>query len=331
MIPYSESMNEYMPLKIALLLAFVVLSFVLKKIIIDRASLRLLTFSLWTLISFLWGDYNISTTLIQFGYFGSIILTYYLAVNYKVSLKNSVFFFVILIGLEFTIHFLNFGYFRGSIGGAYIIGSTSILFLLLEKRVFRRLIFVTTLPVYVALAGRRFVLVHLLTFFSKNYKRLLFLGFLGYIIVACVTYFTKDINLYMLLIGYRAFEYQVAFDSIINLIFGHGMGTDILTYIFPSKGRVEHVGVFHNFYITIAFQYGLIGLVLFFRFINEVLRVNRTKTTVVFLAAWLIVALIDGPRDGHWPIGLLCGIIINSKSYVNSSSSINGGRISRFS
>ena len=324
-------MNEYMPIKIALLLASVTLSFLLKNIKLDKASLRLLTFSLWILISFFWGDYNISTALIQCGYFGSIILTYFLVVNYKVSLKQNVLLFLFLIGLEFTIHFLNFGYFRGSIGGAYLIGSTSILFLLSEKRVFRRLTFVTTLPVYVALAGRRFVLVHLLTYFSKNYKRLLFFGFVGYIIVACVTFFTQNINLYMLLIGYRAFEYQVAFDSAINLIFGHGMGTNILTLIFPSKGRVEHVGVFHNFYITVAFQYGLIGLILFFRFINEVIRANRTKTTVVFLAAWLIVALIDGPRDGHWPIGLLCGIIINSKSNAYSSSSIDGGRISRVS
>jgi hypothetical protein len=155
------------------------------------------------------------------------------------------------------------------------------------------------------------------------------LGILGVVIMTYITFATQDIAIYRLLLGYRISEYGIVFDaSIGDILFGRGLGTNTEYINLGTKGEVLHGGRFHNFFLTLIFNYGIIFTTIllsyFFRFIF--IRETSIKNRVL-LVGWILVAILDGPRDGYWPIFITLGVLYGEQKFTNSYTPILSKRV----
>lgn len=323
-IPFSNSLRDYMALKLMLLFAGVLLELIKilsknRKIRFNSVDKAMTVFVVWIFLSSLWGDYSIETSGIQFIYISIFFVSYVIA---RISalgakkLENSFFIFLLI---ELVLHFIFVGPERGAINGAYLVGTASSFFLFTFSKTSYRNIFLS-LIITAFLGGRRFVFVQLVGFLKKLNKWVFFASStIAILIISIITYdyFQTNIVVYQLLLGYRVFEYSMLFSklSIIELIFGSGLGTESFFYKFTSKGQVKHYGIFHNFYLTIIFNYGLLGFFTILGIIFNTIRKNK-GLILLFTISWVFMAAIDSPKDGHWPLGTLLGIL---NSYDNNN------------
>jgi len=124
-------------------------------------------------------------------------------------------------------------------------------------------------------------------------------------------------------VGYRTAEYQVAYEYGIaeQPFLGLGFGAQTPVTQVGTKGIYRAGPVFHNYYLTILFNGGLVMLIPFIAFLClSVLYAFRyaqrggfmPKAILMLLVAWIVVANFDAPRDGHWLLGLLPGVVANT-------------------
>lgn len=268
------------------------------------------------LISTLWSDYNESTWISTLSYYSIIFLTYFLVRKYRIDYGVGILFFITTFLVETFLHYNFIGLERGSINSAYLIGSTSISFLALSNSRYKKFFKFFLIP-FLLFSARRFLLVHLITFSWLKTKKLfilLFLIILG-ITLLTIAYSYSNLDNYSLFLGYRVFEYLGVYNDLTygEFFFGRGLGSNKEIFDFFSNFIEEHVGIFHNLFNTTFFQFGLVGVVLFYKFFFGLIFKFKNHNAIVTIAlAWLMVSLIDSPRDGHWPLGLFLGILSNN-------------------
>lgn len=187
--------------------------------------------------------------------------------------------------------------------------------------------------------SRRFlipVIISLLPFLitKASLKRLMILSFFCIALsLVLVTFFLEEIpKLAIFLdstyrgIGYRFSETFIGLDYVLqnNVLFGIGFGgqTDVMRI--GTKGVFAAGPSFHNYYLTILFNLGIVGLICFAFFIIKVITdhskqiIEQIKngrfevayfSILLFFVGWLVSAFFDSPRDGHWLLGFLPAIL----------------------
>lgn len=325
-IPFSSSLRDYMAIKL-LILFIGIFSETLRqipqkpKIRFNYSDKLIAALIFWVFFSVVWGDYALETIGVQFIYLGIFLFSYVIARVSDLRNKRLEKTFIYVLVLEMVLHYFFIGLERGSINGAYLIGGVSSFFLFAFTKISYRQLFLSTV-ITAFFGGRRFVIVQLVGFFRKinKWAFLIFLA-LALLIINVITLqqFGQNIVIYQFFLGYRAFEYTMLFSnlSIVDLIFGSGLGTESFFYSYPSKGQVKHYGLFHNFYLTVIFNYGLIGFFILSNLIYITIKKNH-GIILLFTIGWVVVAAIDSPKDGHWPLGALLGIL-NSNDNTNTA------------
>lgn len=315
LIPNSLNLQTiYIPKIFVLLSSFILFPFLVFKL--NKHDRLLIIFIFYMLISILWSDYNISTWTSILSYYSIIFLTYFMVRKYRIGYGAGIFFFIATFLVESFLHYNFIGFERGSINSSYLIGSISVSFLALSKSRLKKLFEILLIP-FLLLSARRFLLVHLITFSrfkTKNLFILLLLMFLG-ITLLTIVYSYSNIDNYSLFLGYRVFEYLVIYNDLTysEFFLGRGLGSNKEIFDFFSNVVEEHVGIFHNLFNTTFFQFGLVGVVLFYKVLLGLIFEFKNYNAVVTIAlAWIMVSLIDSPRDGHWPLGLFLGILSNN-------------------
>jgi hypothetical protein len=321
MIPFNDSLRSYMGIKISILIfssvALIFLS-IKEKFKINLVDKLLLLFFVYCNVSFLWGDNNVETFFILNIYILVFLLTYLAARLSLFKFDYSGAFVLTLIFFELTFNFLNVFQENKSINGAYLVGHISAFFLIsLHRSKFISLISLISVSLF---GGRRFLVMLLPHFLKKigvlklSLSLLLFYVLLYFFTVQ--SFISGNINNYSAGLGYRVFEINLLlenFNNIFDFIFGKGLGSKSFYYEFVSKGEVLHYGIFHNFILTLVFNFGLIGLLFFIIPIIYLFKYSN-KNFLKFLVAYLFLMTVDSPKDGHWPLALICASIINMKN-----------------
>jgi len=204
-----------------------------------------------------------------------------------------------------------------SINGAYVVGHLSVVALGLMPK-YSRVLGLLLALIYSLQSGLRFVGVVLLYQIKRPIGILLF-GFISVIFLYLLTARFVGTDMYTALLGFRIAEpYYVLgelMDDPVRLLFGGGLGGELFEVKVGAKGYIIHSGRFHNYYLTIVYNFGVLGLFLFCYFIYSVYKKAGNIYGLLVLSSFLVMISIDGPRDGNWPIFLLCGVIVNEKIY----------------
>lgn len=317
-IPFTERIRDYFLLK---------LLFILMAVLCCKKFPKIVLILFFPLITIFWGDLNTETLGVNGLFWVSYILYFIAGVNLANYSFSSILAFM-LIAIEPIFAFITLGDISSSINGAYLIGYTLtlvILFSSLFDKIFSRAVFLF-FALYSGI-GRLMMLSSLVIFQIPRLNFLL--GILAIIIMTYVTFATQDIAIYRLLLGYRISEYGIVFDaSIGDLLFGRGLGTDLEYIYLGTKGEVLHGGRFHNFFLTLIFNYGIVfTLIIFLYLLKSIFNYKVKIKSRVLLIAWVLVAFLDGPRDGYWPIFITLGVLYGEGKTSHSYSSILSNRI----
>lgn len=113
--------------------------------------------------------------------------------------------------------------------------------------------------------------------------------------------------------GYRGAESRVGLEMVADApLIGQGLGRVESDRFLETLGYVDVGPVFHAFWLTVATNLGLAGLVLLIAVLAiGLLRSpggssrNEVMTMRMLLVGWMIGAAFAGPTDGHWELGLL--------------------------
>jgi hypothetical protein len=108
-----------------------------------------------------------------------------------------------------------------------------------------------------------------------------------------------------LFLGYRISEYAVVIDKLnwSSLLIGHGYGQDYAEVFLGSKGTLNHYGIYHNFYLTVFENTGVVGLsLLLMSVLLPILLVSekKDKSILILPILWSAILLIEASRDGPW-------------------------------
>lgn len=153
-----------------------------------------------------------------------------------------------------------------------------------------------------------------------------FLGYLFVIFLIIVpnilTVLGTTSQFYKYSAGYRVFEYLVFYDylGIANILFGKLPGTSMGLFSLGSKGIIENAGLFHNYLLNVVLNIGLPLVVLMFFRLKKFLDTKDKKLLFLILIA---VVIYDGPRDGHWEIGLVLSLVSRNKDVLLSKNRKN--------
>lgn len=102
-------------------------------------------------------------------------------------------------------------------------------------------------------------------------------------------------------------------------IIGQGLGRQIDEVFIPRRGIIELGPSFHNYYVTILWNVGLVGALIWLVFwimsvvvLWRLTRKDKTWSGLLGLfLGWSVVAFFDAPPDGHWLLGLIPAIAVN--------------------
>lgn len=315
MIPMTEGIEDYFAVKIIVLFVGVVCCVLLGRSIMWRYEDRLIyVFAAYVMGSVLVGDYDVASIKIHLGLMMSYVLIYVLIRYSGFKGFESMVIVYILIAFELIFKYLYLGE-EKSVNGAYLVGSLSVFALGTTKK------FSRTSAILIGIAcafysGLRY-LGAVCLYGLKKYKQVLVMGFCIIVVLYVMTYLLMGTSYYTYLLGYRVAEpvYVIKYliNDVIDFVIGKGAGSNFFMVEMGSKGYIVHSGRFHNFYLTLLYNYGLIGLGLFWGFIYSVYKSSKIESMTVMLAAFLVMIAIDGPRDGNWPVFALSAIIVNNK------------------
>ena len=318
-IPFTDRIRDYFLIKVIIL---IIALFFLRTIPKKLTLILSLPF-----VTILWGDYVFETAMVN----GALWLVYVLnfIVGYNLYAYKANFFASLLILLiEPIFATLIVGSVSTSINGAYLIGYV-ITIVYLFTNVFNSfsMRFVYHLFALYTSIGRFILLTSFLLF---QRPRLVFIsGLMVAFILTYITYSTKNLLIYQFLLGYRVFEYVVVFSNgYLDLLFGQGLGTSLKSVELGTKGLVVHGGRFHNFYLTITYNYGIIYLLIFLQVLTRGIWLKNVSVAKrLALAAWCLVVIFDGPRDGYWPLFLTLGVCFGESKNLNRNSSLLSTRL----
>ena len=318
-IPFTDRIRDYFLIKVIILIT--ALLFI--KTIPKKLTLILLI----PFVTIFWGDYVFETTMVN----GALWLVYVLnfIVGYNLhAYKANIFVSVLLLFIEPIFATVMLGSISSSINGAYLIGyfiTIAYLFTNIFNSVILRITYYL-FAVYTTI-GRLILLTSFLLF--QRPKLVFITGLIVAVILTYVTYATQDLFIYQLLLGYRIFEYLVVFSNEYHeLLFGHGLGTSLISVELGTKGEVVHGGRFHNLYLTIIYNYGIIYFLIFVHILTRrIWSKNVFASKRLVLAAWCLVAIFDGPRDGYWPLFLALGVCFGQSKNLKRNSSLLSTRL----
>ncbi len=319
----SSSISDYFLFKALLLSISLIFSFAYSRTIkFNDVDKLVCVYVFFSLLSFYWGDLNLSTFLTYFGLWVTYLMTYIITRNLELTWNPS--FRLIVLTIIFELLIMMFVY-EGNLAlnGGYVVGHMSIVLLLL-KRDLSKLQSFLTLPLFFFFSGLRFFIVALMTF-VKNHKLILTVGTSSILLAYVLTNLFLDTEIYSLILGYRIAEPIYLLNSISNnfydIVFGKGFGTDADSVLMGTKGVIEHYGVFHNFYFTIFYNNGLLGLILFLSIFLFIFYRYPKSAYLPSIAILLIMIAIDSHRDGIWPIFLILAFASNyeTKNEKNTS------------
>ena len=117
--------------------------------------------------------------------------------------------------------------------------------------------------------------------------------------------------------GYRVFEYLVmwSYFSEWNWIIGNMLGSTNGQLSIGSKGLVEHFGIFHNYWISLIVNLGILSIIP----IRMIFRYSKLQSKYnVALYVIIVMMVFDSPRDGQWFLGLILSIIKN-ENFISPS------------
>jgi hypothetical protein len=121
--------------------------------------------------------------------------------------------------------------------------------------------------------------------------------------------------------GYRSSETKIGFALVAAApVAGHGLGRVAADRYVDTFGYKDVGPVFHAFYMTVAVNLGVTGLVLIGAFLLSALRGHLRPSRIAkprlalayrcLLAGWIVAAAFAGPTDGHWELGLLPAVAL---------------------
>lgn len=312
----SSSISDYFLLKALLLSISLIFSFAYSQTIkFNDVDKLVCVYIFYSLLSFYWGDLNLSTFLTYLGLWGTYFMTYVVIRNLELTWNPSFKLIFLTIIFEFLVMiFLYEG--NLAINGGYVVGHMSIVLLLLKRDLSKLQSFIT-LPFFFFFSGLRFFIVALMTFI-KNHKIIFIVGTSSILAAYVLTNLFLDTDIYSLILGYRIAEPIYLYNSISNsfydIVFGKGFGSDVDSVLMGTKGAIEHYGVFHNFYFTILYNNGLLGLILFITIFLFIFYNYPRSVYLPSIAILLIMIAIDSHRDGIWPIFLILAFASNYES-----------------
>jgi hypothetical protein len=281
---------------------------------ITKADISIYIYFLYSFLSFYWGDASLTTSVMYFGFWLSYLLTFFIIRTGAIVHESKTYYvllaFIFELILYFTIYDAN-----KSVNGGYVVGHLSTVLLLMHFRssLFLKSFFLVSFSYF---TGIRFVGVILISYFKKP----IFI-FLSGVAGICILYFLTNLFIgtpaYTYLLGYRVAEPSFVFnslsDSVLELFFGHGFGSDSFTVRMGSKGVIEHSGIFHNFYLTVIYNTGLIGFALLFLSLISGLISSRNCFYAIGFTAFILMSSIDSHRDGVWAIFLFLALLLNER------------------
>lgn len=122
--------------------------------------------------------------------------------------------------------------------------------------------------------------------------------------------------------GYRAPEAAVGFNVFADRpLFGAGLGQTTPDLYIPGFASVDVGPMYHCFYVLLLANLGLVGLcAVLWPIVGTAwqgLR-ERDPMPVSFAAmtcGFLVTAIVEGPTDGHWELGLLPALILLTRRH----------------
>lgn len=316
----SSSISDYFLVKVFFLALATIFSFAYSKSIkVTDLDILVYVYFFYSIFSFYWSDLNISTFFTYLGLWLTYLLTFVVIRNLNTNFNPS--FRLIFLTIFFEILILFTIYDSAlAVNGGYVVGHVSIVLLLLKKDL-TRLQTILTLPVYFSFSGLRFFVVVLLTLIKDH--RIILLGGITSIIGAYIlTNAYVDTEIYSLILGYRIAEPIYMFNSISNdtvsVFFGKGFGSDAENILMGTKGIISHYGVFHNFYFTLLFNNGLLGLTLFLSIFVFFYHSYPKSVFLPSIAILLLMIAIDSHRDGIWPLFFILAFAKNNEELISA-------------
>ena len=309
------SLTSNLPQALTIKLVFLSILLFLSLMKSDFSKLNKIDFSVYIFLiygcaSILWGDFSFENMLISIGFLLNFFLTYSI-IRFCRHIQVSIKFFFLVWLLE-AIHIWIVD--SGVVGGAYLFGHTSIaIFLVLAySRSVNGWLNTPYLVSLGLLSGLRFFGLVILCFFPYLINVFILLLGVPLLYVLSSIYLTPGSEYYSLGLGYRVSEIPLLLEflgssDLSQLLFGDGAGGGSEIRNLGSKGWIEHKNWFHNFFISVIFNFGLLGFILVVAPLFLVRGLDPRKLSV--LLAVYIMLCIDTHRDGAWLLFLAFGLI----------------------
>ncbi|PKG65441.1 MULTISPECIES: hypothetical protein [Pseudoalteromonas] len=313
--PLSEGISTYFPLKLLFLILAVVLCIIKdRNIRVTKVDLAIYLYFFYSLLSFYWGDLSPETSIMYFGFWLSYLLTFFFIRTSKLMLESKFIHIILALSFELILYFTLYDG-NKSVNGGYVVGHLTSVLLLLNYRIghFLKTFFLLLLLNF---TGIRFVGVLLISYFKRPIF-ILFAGVLGIVLLYYITNMFIGTSIYTYLLGYRVAEPSYVLNSIskspVEIFFGHGFGSDSFTVRMGSKGVIQHSGIFHNFYLTVLYNTGVIGVLLLLATLICALNSSKKCFYAIGLVAFILMSSIDSHRDGVWAIFLFLALLLNER------------------
>lgn len=238
------------------------------------------------------------------------IVYLFFSINIKLRMDDFVKVVSILLVIEVFISLYSFGLTPWKLGPVYIGGHFSNVLIILSFYGFvsKRLRALAWLDLIMGMAGR-FLLPVIVAFFKNKF---IIVGSFLLLFIYLFTLFWSiyDEN-YLITAGYRVSEYALTFDALqqCGWLYGCMFEKPFETYQLGTKGLVEVGGHFHNHWLIWTFNFGLCGLLFAIVIYFRMVRLAGIFSSCVF--AFVIMMFFDAPRDGHWIVGLVAGVLYN--------------------
>ena len=301
-ILYTNVLSTVYFAKLSLLLVFIVFALFIskKRLLINEMDALVALFLFFSIFSILWGAQNIETIFYCVGMVSTGALSYILVRivgNPHWGVKSLLAVLVFEIFCSFIAHNMEF-----EAKAYYGIGMVSTL---LASTILRKKLIKLILAIFLVFTSAgRFALAASMTAWNTNAYKVFFV-FGSYVALAAASSYFYLTQYHGLFLGYRISEYAVVIDKLnwSSLLIGHGYGQDYAEVFLGSKGTLNHYGIYHNFYLTVFENTGVVGLsLLLMSVLLPILLVSekKDKSILILPILWSAILLIEASRDGPW-------------------------------
>ncbi|MDC0131483.1 hypothetical protein OAI24_01300 [Alphaproteobacteria bacterium] len=301
-ILYTNDLSLVYITKLSLLLFFISFALLIRKrrILINEIDALVTLFLFFSIFSILWGSQNIETIFYCVGIVSTGALSYILVriiENPHWGVKSLLAVLVFEVFCSFIAHNMEF-----ESKAYYGIGMVSAV---LASTLHRKKIIKFILAIFLAsTSAGRFALAASMTAWNSNVYKVFFV-FGSYVTLAAASSYFYLTEYHSLFLGYRISEYAVVIDKLdwSTVLIGHGYGQDYAKVFLGSKGTVEHYGIYHNFFLTVFENTGVVGLSLIFMAVLIPIflaSAKKDKSILILPILWSAILLIESPRDGPW-------------------------------